>query len=126
MIGGVLRAGVVLWALCALVAIPLGRAAWLGVLCGGAIGLANFYGLARIVGAVVHASGRAASARPTGRAAMLAALLVAKFALLVALVWASLRLVGAQPIAFLVGISIFVVAIFCSGAAMRRSLGQPS
>ena len=116
MIRSALRIGLVIWLAATLPAWFLGRDVALGVLLGGAIGLVNLWGLARILGAAAGARG--------ARAALLGFLLVTKFLLLAAAVIVCLRYAHVEPLAFMVGISIFVLALFASGA--RRNLGAAS
>jgi len=113
MIPRALRFGLVLWLLAALPAWWMGRGVALGVVLGGALGLGNLWVLARIVGAAATARG--------ARAALLGVLLATKFLLLAALVVACLRYVRVQPLSFVAGISIFVVALLLSGA--RHTFG---
>ena len=113
MISRALRFGLVLWLLAALPAWWLGRSIALGVVLGGALGLANLWALARIVGAAATARGV--------RAALLGFLLVTKFLVLALLIVACLRYARVHALAFVAGISIFVVALLLSGA--RRAFG---
>jgi len=116
MIQSALRIGLVIWLAATLPAWFLGRNVALGVLLGGAIGLINLWGLARIVAAAARARG--------ARAALMGFLLVTKFLLLAAAVIVCLRYVRVDALAFIVGISIFVLALFATGA--RRTLGAAS
>lgn len=113
MIPRALRFGLVLWLLAALPAWWMGRGVALGVILGGALGLGNLWALSRIVGAAATARG--------ARAALLGFLLVTKFLVLAALVVVCLRWARVQPLSFVAGISIFVVALFLANA--RRALG---
>jgi hypothetical protein len=98
-----LRIGLILWIAAALPAWWMGRSIALGVLLGGALGLANLWALYRIVGGIAHARG--------ARSAALGVLLAAKFLALAGLVVLCLRVGRVHPLAFVSGISIFVVAL---------------
>ena len=109
MIHRILRLGFLLWLAASLAALPFGRRAWYGVLIGGALGLANFYALVRVIRTMLSASGR--------RAALLGVLLATKFVVLAAFLFASLRYAGASPLALFIGLSVVVVAML--GVSLR-------
>jgi len=108
MIPAALRLGSVICLCAAVPAWWLGRSVALGVLLGGAVGLANLWALYRIVGGIAKARG--------ARSAVLGVLLAAKFLALAGLVVLCLRLARVHPLAFVAGISIFVVALLISSA----------
>ena len=110
MISAALRLGLVVWLCAAVPAWWLGRSVALGVMLGGAVGLGNLWALSRIVGGIASARG--------ARSAALGVLLAAKFLALAALVVLCLRVVRVHPLAFVAGISIFVVALLL--ASVRR------
>lgn len=102
----------VLLAVVILAALAFGLSACLGVLVGGAVGLANFYGLARIVSAIQTSRRH--------RAGWLGVLLATKFVALAMVIWVAVVYMGLSVPAFLVGVSICVVAIFFAAITHRR------
>ena len=108
MIPAALRLGVVLWLAAAIPAWWLGRSVLLGVLLGGALGLANLWALHRIVGGIARARG--------ARSAGLGVLLAAKFLALAGLVVLCLRVARVHPLAFVAGLTIFVIALLLASA----------
>lgn len=80
----------------------------LGVLIGGVLATANFWGLRRIVYAIVHSNN-------PRRQFPLAIMLTLKFGLLAATLFAVIKLVHINVLALLVGISVVVAAIMFEG-----------
>ena len=111
MIPAALRLGLAIWICAALPAWWLGRPVALGVILGGALGLANLWALQRIVSGIAAARG--------ARSAGLGVLLGAKFLVLAGLVVLCLRVVRVHPLAFVAGLSIFVIALLL--ASVRRT-----
>lgn len=86
----------------------------LGIAVGGVLGIANFYGIRRIVMAGVKATAK--------KQAILAFLFLFKFGALAALVYISITKLPINTIAFFVGIAmLFLSLLLCSFKHMRQS-----
>ena len=86
------------------------RPVFLGVGLGGLLAAANFYALRRILQSLFQAEGKR-----SGKQAVLAVLLTAKFGLLAASIFLVVRYLPVEPLAFLAGMSTVVLAIFIEG-----------
>lgn len=98
------------------------RAVFLGVATGGGLAAVNFYALRRILQGILQASGR-----NPAKQVMLAVLLTLKFGVLAACLFLIVKYVAVDPVAFMVGISLVVLAIFIEGfcSVFRRTAAQP-
>ena len=112
------RVGVVLWAALCCGALFVSQAAWLGALLGGGIGLANFWALSRVVRSMVAAT--ASDKGDKKRGALLGVLLASKFLLLLGAIIVAVMFLPISTTWFVLGMSIFVVAIL--SAATRTAL----
>lgn len=86
------------------------RAVVLGIGVGGGMAAVNFMALRRILGSIF----RSAGSNPQKQAVM-AVLLMLKFGVLAASLYLVLRYVPLSALAFLVGVSLVVLAIFAEG-----------
>ena len=103
------RLSLVIVALTTLGALAAGRGSLAaGIGAGGLLGVANFYALRRLMGAIVRA-------RPGAARGAASLLLVLKFGILAVILYLAMTHLPLDPMGVLAGFSIVVVAIFVEG-----------
>lgn len=104
--------------------VSLDRSVFLGVGLGGILAAANFHALRRILQGLFNSQDNKSSSRQ----AALSVLLTVKFGVLAACIFLVVRYLPVEPMAFLAGISMVVLAIFVEGVrvVLRGDAGATS